>query len=342
MSKFISSTALAIAAGWFTLAAIGAETDAAQLTSRSLLLDLDATKGVSVDENGRVTQWLNQAPGPQAREFVPQPKGRKVPDSGRPTLHQGVRELAGKASLMFRQQELLCADEDTFDGLTTGKGHTWVALVALDEQRVGLKDVNSFFGNLRNGGNYEGLWGCVKDDNTVWYGARSGVTFGRFDKSFASSATPSAAATTARSAGCRKMEILADGNPRCMKSIRPASTLRSTCFSDFHTRWHCHQTARRCQGTPAVQALRLKMNWSESISLRQVGLVQPVQRLRCERPSLRIGFSRTRSRRQFCSRIHTEQTWSSTGADHSSCTARRTSQAFASTFREPPVRIPIS
>ncbi len=84
--------------------------------------------------------------------------------------------------LVFRQQELLCADEDTFDGLTTGKGHTWIARVALDEQRVGLKDVNSFFGNLRNGGNYEGLWGNVKDDNTVWSGARNGITFGRFDK----------------------------------------------------------------------------------------------------------------------------------------------------------------
>ena len=72
--------------------------------------------------------------------------------------------------------------EDTFDGLITGRGHTWVALVAMHDKRVGLKDVNSFFGNLRNGGNYEGLWTCVKDDNTVWYGARNGVTFGRFDK----------------------------------------------------------------------------------------------------------------------------------------------------------------
>jgi hypothetical protein len=42
--------------------------------------------------------------------------------------------------------------------------------------------VNSFFGNLRNGENYEGLWACFNDDNTVWWGARTGVTFGRFDE----------------------------------------------------------------------------------------------------------------------------------------------------------------
>ncbi|WP_367873988.1 hypothetical protein [Luteolibacter sp. Populi] len=82
---------------------------------------------------------------------------------------------------MFRQQELVCLDEDAFDGLTTGKGHTWVAVISVYEQRVGLKDVNSFFGNLRNGEKYEGIWGCLNDDNSAWYGARNGITFGRFD-----------------------------------------------------------------------------------------------------------------------------------------------------------------
>jgi hypothetical protein len=41
--------------------------------------------------------------------------------------------------------------------------------------------VNSFFGNLRNGEKYEGVWGCMNDDNTLWWGARNGLTFGRFD-----------------------------------------------------------------------------------------------------------------------------------------------------------------
>ena len=30
-------------------------------------------------------------------------------------------------------------------------------------------------------GRYEGIWGCLDDDNTVWWGARNGLTFGRFD-----------------------------------------------------------------------------------------------------------------------------------------------------------------
>jgi hypothetical protein len=84
--------------------------------------------------------------------------------------------------LVFCQQELVCLDEDRFDRLTTGSGHTWVAIVAPHPQRVGLKNVNSFFGNLRNSENYEGLWACFDDDNTVWWGARNGITFGRFDE----------------------------------------------------------------------------------------------------------------------------------------------------------------
>ena len=75
----------------------------------------------------------------------------------------------------------MCLDEDTFDTLTQGGGCTWLTVLAVREQRVGLKDVNSFFGNLKNSGNYEGLWGCLSDDNTIWWGARNGVTFGRFD-----------------------------------------------------------------------------------------------------------------------------------------------------------------
>jgi hypothetical protein len=73
-------------------------------------------------------------------------------------------------------------DEDVFDGLTTGKGHTWMGVIAAHPQQAGLKDVNSFFGNLRNGAKYEGVWGCFNDDSTLWYGTRNGFTFGRFDR----------------------------------------------------------------------------------------------------------------------------------------------------------------
>ncbi len=154
---------------------------AAELPQQSLVLDLDAAKGVALEDGDKVAKWTNQAPGAVAKEFVKRDEGRKEPGTGRPVLIKESKEANGKPVLDFRQQELVCLDEDAFDGLTTGKGHTWIAVVAVHEQRVGLKDVNSFFGNLRNGDKYEGIWGCLNDDNTPWYGTRNGITFGRFD-----------------------------------------------------------------------------------------------------------------------------------------------------------------
>ena len=151
------------------------------LPAKDLILDLDAAKGVSLEDGDKVAKWTNQAEGTPGKEFVKRDEGRKEAGSGRPVLRKEVKELAGKPSLVFLQQELVCMDEDAFDGLTTGKGQTWIAIVAAHEQREGLKDVNSFFGNLRNGDKYEGVWGCFNDDNTLWWGARNGVTFGRFD-----------------------------------------------------------------------------------------------------------------------------------------------------------------
>ena len=149
---------------------------AAEIPSAGLLVDLDASKGVTLDAQGRVTAWANQT-GPDAtRAFVGQPKGRAEPTSGLPTVVAGA-----VPALSFRQQELVCHDESAFDGLIRGDGCTWIAVLKVYPQRVGLKDVNSFFGNLRNGQKYEGLWGCLDDDNTVWWGARNGLTFGRFD-----------------------------------------------------------------------------------------------------------------------------------------------------------------
>lgn len=152
------------------------------LPQENLLLDLDAAKGLTLENGDKVAAWENQAPGAKAKLFVKQDEGRKEKGSGRPTLRTDVPELGGKPALVFRRQELVCMDEDFFDGLSTGKGHTWLAVIAVHPQRDGLKDVNSFFGNLRNGAKYEGVWGCVNDDNTLWYGIRNGLTFGRFDE----------------------------------------------------------------------------------------------------------------------------------------------------------------
>lgn len=150
------------------------------LPARGLVIDLDAAKGLLLEDGARVARWTSQATGEHG--FVKRDEGRKESGSGRPTLRKAVPELGGRPALVFRHQELVCLDEDAFDGLSTGKGLTWIALLAVHEQRVGLVDVNSFFGNLRNrGGKFEGVWGCLNDDNTPWWGVRNGVSFGRFD-----------------------------------------------------------------------------------------------------------------------------------------------------------------
>ncbi|MCE9612396.1 MAG: LamG domain-containing protein [Chthoniobacter sp.] len=148
---------------------------------RGPILDLDADHGVTLEDGARVAAWRNQIADFAGRDFVKRDAGRKEPGSGRPTLREKVAELNGHSALVFLQQELVCLHEDAFDPLTQGGGCTWVAVMAVHAQREGLKDVNSFFGNLRNSDNFEGVWGCVSDDNTVWWGARNGITFGRFD-----------------------------------------------------------------------------------------------------------------------------------------------------------------
>lgn len=153
-----------------------------ELPQSGLLLDLDAAKGLALEDGDKVAAWRNQVAPATVRQFLKQDKGRPVAGSGRPTLRKEIPALKGKPALVFRQQELVCPDEETFDKLTTGAGHTWLVIMAVHEQRVGLEDVNAFFGNLGNGGNFEGLWGALNDDNTLWCGARNGMTFGRFDE----------------------------------------------------------------------------------------------------------------------------------------------------------------
>jgi len=97
-------------------------------------------------------------------------------------LVRSVPALFGHNALSFKAQELLNPDESAFDSLILGKGYTWIAVLSVLPQAAGgLQDVNAFFGNLKNGGLYEGLWGGLDDDRTLWCGSRNGVTMGRWN-----------------------------------------------------------------------------------------------------------------------------------------------------------------
>ena len=157
-------------------------TAGAQGVTKGPILDLDADRGLEVEDGNRVAKWTNQVTSFAAKDFVKRDQGRAEPGSGRPTLKKSLAAIAGHNTLAFRRQELVNHHEDAFDHLITGNGYTWFAVMCVHKQIVQLKDVNSFFGNLRNGGNYEGIWGNVADDNRVWIGSRNGVTFGRWDE----------------------------------------------------------------------------------------------------------------------------------------------------------------
>lgn len=148
--------------------------------TEGLLLDLNAGADVFLQDGDRVVGWRNQVAESPAQFFVQRDLGREVPGSGRPTLRNNA--VGGHDAIMFEEQELVNFHEDEFDACTTGSGYTWFSVMSVYEQHVGLPDVNSFFGNLRNEGNYEGFWGNLEDDNSVWIGSRSGITFGRFDE----------------------------------------------------------------------------------------------------------------------------------------------------------------
>ena len=139
-----------------------------------LVVDLDAEKGVEL-EDGKVASWKNQIQW-KAMDFV----GKRV--NGRPSVKKAVPEAGGHDTLDFEKQELVNYDEDAFDHFITGQGYTWLAVLTVHQQVEMEKDVDTFFGNLKNGGNFEGFWGGVNDDNTIWMGSRNGITFGRWDE----------------------------------------------------------------------------------------------------------------------------------------------------------------
>lgn len=145
-----------------------------------LLLDLNADYGIKIEDGDKISSWSNQVTNNGANIFVKQDKGRKVPGSGRPSLSLNVPKINGHNTAIFRQQELICHNEDVFDKLTTGSGYTWFSVMSVYEQRGG--GTNAFFGNLRNSnmdrkGKYEGFWGVLKKNNTVWMGSRNGEPY---------------------------------------------------------------------------------------------------------------------------------------------------------------------
>ena len=149
------------------------------LVRKGLVLDLNADRGVRVVD-GRVASWRNQADS-KAKEFVATRDTSHKKGTGHPVEKESISAIGGHSAVVFRRQELINSEEDTFDHLTTGSGYTWFAVMCVYPQVSGLKDVNSFFGNLKNGGKYEGFWAGLKDDNTLWMGSRNGITFGRWD-----------------------------------------------------------------------------------------------------------------------------------------------------------------
>ena len=151
-----------------------------------LVLDLDAAKGVETDAKGKVLSWTNQVAGSPVTKFIPTDAGRKEPGSGIPSMVKGD-EAQPYPAVEFHHQELINGDEDAFDSLTKGSGHTWYAVIAVDKQASARKDTHAIFGNLRNtdalgggtGGHFEGFWGVVRDDRSVYAGVRNGLEFKR-------------------------------------------------------------------------------------------------------------------------------------------------------------------
>lgn len=161
-------------------APVDRETDSLSIKA-GLVIDLDANRGVVAGTDNRVEKWVNQVESFPIKTFEKRDEGRNVKGSGMPLLKADVAQLNGHRTVVFNKQELVAMDEDALDHLITGSGYTWFCVLKAGEQSGELPDVNSLFGNLRNGGNYEGFWGGLADDNRVWMGSRSGVTFGRWD-----------------------------------------------------------------------------------------------------------------------------------------------------------------
>lgn len=164
-----------------------AGTDA--IPAAGLLVDLDADRGVTLETRpdlageghrmGEVSAWGNQVKGGRIINF------RNFRPGGRPALRGPVAELNGHHAIVFDEDELVNSAEDALDHLTTGSGFTWAAVIAGHRQvptRAPYKDVNAFFGNLKNGPEFEGVWAGFDDDNAVSMNPRNSRSFGTWNR----------------------------------------------------------------------------------------------------------------------------------------------------------------
>ena len=159
-----------------------------------LVLDLNANKGVTVEDEKMVVQWTNQAPNPKALDFNITEEGRtktiikqKELGTGQPTLKTNNKDLNGHSSLIFREDELINENDEAFHGMMTGGGYTWFAVIKPYKQagrgKIKSHYPNAFFGNLRNtakpqleAGQYAGFWGSFYPDGRVYMGSRNGLS----------------------------------------------------------------------------------------------------------------------------------------------------------------------
>lgn len=162
-------------------------------TQEGLVLDLNADLGVSLDQDNMVIAWRNQAPNPKALDFKITEDGRteilvKQTElgTGRPALKTGNEEINNHSSLVFISDELINDNDRAFDGMMTGNGYTWFAVLKPYQQvtpdNAGPGYPNAFFGCLRNSGTpqledgrYAGFWGSFYRDGRVYMGSRNGL-----------------------------------------------------------------------------------------------------------------------------------------------------------------------
>jgi len=111
-----------------------------EVISKDLIIDLNANKGLELLSD-KVMKWQNQVTDSKITEFVVQNKGRKVLNSGAPSLKKGVSAINGNNSILFKRQELINHDEDSLDHLITGSGYTWISVLCVHQQKVQLKDL---------------------------------------------------------------------------------------------------------------------------------------------------------------------------------------------------------
>ena len=163
------------------------------LNQSDLVLDLDADKGLTIEDDRMVTAWKNQARNPKAVDFRSTEEGRtktiitqKEPGTGRPTLRRRASDINGHNSLIFRSDELINENDKAFHGMMTGAGYTWFAVIKPYRQtgpgRINSKYPNAFFGCLRSSsppqnetGLYAGFWGGFYPDGRVYMGSRNGI-----------------------------------------------------------------------------------------------------------------------------------------------------------------------